>query len=183
MAVVVDALVGELVTQLVRFVEVNTALVVGIKEEIDELTGDLKSFSALLKQAAKNQSGGNDNDVLKDVVDNIRNVVSDAEDVISKYIVERKKYKDKGMLRYLESPAFYAKVNGLAKEIQTIRNRVNKIRRDNAQAIQALIDNPNKGQPALQRMVRPTQPSLNISKLRSSFILIFYAFSRNRSIF
>lgn len=146
-----DVLVGELVTQLLQFVEANTALITGIKEEIEELTGDLKSFSALLKEASKNQNA-NENTVLKDVVDNIRNVVSDAEDVISKYIVERKKYKDKGMRRFLESPAFYARVNGLAKEIQGIKNRVAKIRRDNAQAIQALIDNPNKGQRALQRM-------------------------------
>ncbi|XP_019164920.1 PREDICTED: putative disease resistance protein At1g50180 [Ipomoea nil] len=153
MAAIVDAVVGDLATQLVHFVEENASLTVGIKGEIEELLTDLKTFGAILKQASKNE-GANDNDVLKDAVENMRNLKTDAEDAISKYTVEKRKHKDKGIvMRKLEAPVYYAKVNGLAKEIQAIKKRVAKIRQDNAQAIQELIHNPNRdGQPTLPRM-------------------------------
>nr|GMD19905.1 putative late blight resistance protein homolog R1B-14 [Ipomoea batatas] len=153
MAGIADALVGDLATQLVQFVEANASLTAGIKGEIEVLLTDLKAFSAILKQASKND-GGNDNEVLKDVVENMRTLKTDAEDAISKYAVEKKRHKDKGvLLRYLESPVYYARVNGLAKEIQAIKIRVAKIRQDNADAIQTLISNPNQGgQPTLPRM-------------------------------
>nr|GMD21152.1 putative late blight resistance protein homolog R1B-14 [Ipomoea batatas] len=153
MAGIADALVGDLTTQLVQFVEANASLTAGIKGEIEVLLTDLKAFSAILKQASKND-GGNDNEVLKDVVENMRTLKTDAEDAISKYAVEKKRHKDKGvLLRYLESPVYYARVNGLAKEIQAIKIRVTKIRQDNADAIQTLISNPNQGgQPTLPRM-------------------------------
>nr|GMD13639.1 putative late blight resistance protein homolog R1B-14 [Ipomoea batatas] len=153
MAGIADALVGDLATQLVQFVEANASLTAGIKGEIEVLLTDLKAFSAILKQASKNE-GGNDNEVLKDVVENMRTLKTDAEDAISKYAVEKKRHKDKGvLLRYLESPVYYARVNGLAKEIQAIKIRVAKIRQDNADAIQTLISNPNQGgQPTLPRM-------------------------------
>nr|GMD16753.1 putative late blight resistance protein homolog R1B-14 [Ipomoea batatas] len=153
MAGIADALVGDLATQLVQFVEANASLTAGIKGEIEVLLTDLKAFSAILKQASKND-GGNDNEVLKYVVENMRTLKTDAEDAISKYAVEKKRHKDKGvLLRYLESPVYYARVNGLAKEIQAIKIRVTKIRQDNADAIQTLISNPNQGgQPTLPRM-------------------------------
>ncbi|XP_019164823.1 PREDICTED: putative late blight resistance protein homolog R1B-14 [Ipomoea nil] len=151
MAVVADAVVGELVSRLAQAVEENAALIIGIKDQIDDLVSDLKTFNAYLKQASKNQSAG-DNEVLNDVVEKIRNVVIEAEDAIGKFTVERKKYKDKGVLRYLETLAYYAKVNVSAREIQSIRDKVKKIRQDNSVALQALIDDPNRGQPIMQRM-------------------------------
>lgn len=150
--VVADSVVGELVGRLARVVEENASLIIGIRDQIDDLMSDLASFNAYLRQASKNPSAS-DNLVLKDIVDKIQNVVTDAEDAISKFTVERKKYKDKGLLRYLETLAYYAKVNVSAREIQSIRDKVKKIRDENTLALQALIDDPNKGQPVLQRMV------------------------------
>nr|GMD50682.1 putative late blight resistance protein homolog R1B-14 [Ipomoea batatas] len=166
MAAIVDAVVGDLANQLVHFVEENASLTVGIKGEIEELLTDLKKFGATLKQASKNE-GANDNDVLKDALENMRNLKIDAEDAISKYTVEKKKHKDKGLLlRYLESPVYYARVNGLAKEIQAIKKRVAKINQDNAEAIRALIDNPSKdGQPTLPRMKQNN--SMQIALIRN----------------
>nr|GLL32156.1 putative late blight resistance protein homolog R1B-14 [Ipomoea trifida] len=148
---VADAVVGELVSRLAQVVEENASLIIGIKDQIDDLVSDLETFNAYLRQASKNQSAG-DNDVLNDVVEKIRNVVIEAEDAIGKFTVQRKKYKDKGVLRYLETVAYYAKVNISAREIQNIRDKVQKIRQDNTVALQALIDDPNRGQPIMQRM-------------------------------
>nr|GLL32217.1 putative disease resistance protein At1g50180 [Ipomoea trifida] len=169
MAGIADALVGDLATQLVQFVEANASLTAGIKGEIEVLLTDLKAFSAILKQASKND-GGNDNEVLKDVVENMRTLKTDAEDAISKYAVEKKRHKDKGvLLRYLESPVYYARVNGLAKEIQAIKIRVAKIRQDNADAIQTLISNPNQGG-------QPTLPRMEKSEREASVVLVIKKF-------
>nr|GMD13581.1 putative late blight resistance protein homolog R1B-14 [Ipomoea batatas] len=144
MAMVADAVVGELVSRLAQAVEENASLIIGIKDQIDDLVSDLKTFNAYLKQASKSQSAG-DNEVLNDVVEKIRNVVTEAEDAIGKFTVERKKYKDKGVLRYFESVPYYTKVvNVSAREIQSIRDKVKKIRQDNSVALQALIDDPNR---------------------------------------
>ncbi|XP_019164695.1 PREDICTED: putative late blight resistance protein homolog R1A-3 [Ipomoea nil] len=143
---ITDAVVGELVSRLAQAVEENASLIIGIKDQIEDLVSDLTTINAYLKQASESQSAG-DNEVLNDVVKKIRNVVIEAEDAIGKFTVERKKYKDKGVLRYLETLAYFAKVNVSAREIQSIRDKVQKIRQDNAGALRALI-----GPPIMQRM-------------------------------
>nr|GMD21244.1 putative late blight resistance protein homolog R1B-14 [Ipomoea batatas] len=151
MAPAADALVGELVRRLATLVEENGSYIIWIKDQTDDLVADLESFNAYLMQASMNQRA-RDNFVLKDVVDKIRNVVTDAEDAILKYTVETKKYNNKGLMKYLQILAYYAKVNESAREIQSIRERVKKIRQDHTPVLQALIDEPNRGQPILQRM-------------------------------
>ncbi|XP_031100811.1 putative late blight resistance protein homolog R1B-14 [Ipomoea triloba] len=151
MAPAADALVGELVRRLATLVEENGSYIIWIKDQTDDLVADLESFNAYLMQASMNQRA-RDNFVLKDVVDKIRNVVTDAEDAILKYTVETKKYNNKGLMKYLQILAYYVKVNESAREIQSIRERVKKIRQDHTPVLQALIDEPNRGQPILQRM-------------------------------
>ncbi|XP_019164696.1 PREDICTED: putative late blight resistance protein homolog R1B-14 [Ipomoea nil] len=148
MAAVGDAVVGQLVNRLVQVVDENVTFIKEIKAQIDALVDDLTSFEAYLRQASRNPRA-NDNVVLKDVVDKIRNVVTDAEDAICKYTVERKQYKDKGWLRFMASAAYYAKVNAAARDIQGILARVKKIREIHGPALQALIDDQANGQPAI----------------------------------
>ncbi|XP_019164859.1 PREDICTED: putative late blight resistance protein homolog R1B-14 [Ipomoea nil] len=151
MATAADALVGELVRRLATLVDENGSYIIWIKDQTDDLVADLESFNAYLMQASMNQRA-RDNFVLQDVVDKIRNVVTDAEDAILKYTVETKKYNNRGLMKYLQILAYYAKVNESAREIQSIRERVRKIRQDHSPVLQALIDEPNRGQPILQRM-------------------------------
>nr|GMD21218.1 putative late blight resistance protein homolog R1B-14 [Ipomoea batatas] len=146
-----DAVVGQLVNRLVQVVAENVAFIKEIKGQISALVDDLTSFEAYLRQASRNPRA-NDNVVLKDVVDKIRNVVTDAEDAICKYTVERKHYKDKGWFRFIGSAAYYAKVNAAAKDIQGILNRVKKIREYHGPALQALIDDHAKEQPTVHLM-------------------------------
>ncbi|XP_031100527.1 putative late blight resistance protein homolog R1B-14 [Ipomoea triloba] len=157
-----DAVVGQLVNRLVQVVDENVVLIKEIKNQVDTLVGDLKSLEAYLKQASKKQSAS-DNDVLKDVVDKIRGVVSDAEDAISKYTVERKKYKDKGWVRCFQSPAYYARVKASAKEIQGIIEKVERIRRNHGEDLKELIhDNNPKDQPAALPIMAPVVEEVDV---------------------
>nr|GMD16773.1 putative late blight resistance protein homolog R1B-14 [Ipomoea batatas] len=157
-----DAVVGQLVNRLVQVVDENVVLIKEIKNQVDTLVGDLKSLEAYLKQASKKQSAS-DNDVLKDVVDKIRGVVSDAEDAISKYTVERKKYKDKGWVRCFQSPAYYARVKASAKEIQGIIEKVQRIRTNHANDLKELIqDNNPKDQPAALPIMAPVVEEVDV---------------------
>ncbi|XP_019165085.1 PREDICTED: putative late blight resistance protein homolog R1B-14 [Ipomoea nil] len=122
---VADASIGELVERLVQVAEENTWLALGVKDEIHNLVDDLKLLKANLKKASAHESA---NHVLKDVVDKILNVVSDAEDAICKYSMEKRKHTVKGIFSF-----------GFAKEIQSIRGKVKKIQQDHAQAFQAFI--------------------------------------------
>lgn len=160
MAAVVDAFAGRLADRLVQVVDENVSLLKEIRNQVDGLVDDIKSFDAYLKLASRNPRS-NDNDVLKDVVYKIRNVVMEAEDAICKYTVEKKKHKDKGWLRYFESPAYYSRMSDSAKEIKTIRDRVKEIRGSNAAALQALIDDHGNAQPAIPMVVRPTKHSFS----------------------
>nr|GMD15303.1 putative late blight resistance protein homolog R1B-14 [Ipomoea batatas] len=156
-----DAVVGQLVNRLVQVVDENVVLIKEIKNQVDTLVGDLKSLEAYLKQASKKQSAS-DNDVLKDVVDKIRGVVSDAEDAISKYTVERKKYKDKGWVRCFQSPAYYARVKASAKEIQGIIEKVQRIRTNHANDLKELIHDNPKDQPAALPIMAPVVEEVDV---------------------
>lgn len=114
---ITDVYVEEPVNRLDEVVEENAKLIMEIKDEVDDLVVDLISITASLKEALKSQSA-NDNDVLKDAVFKIQNTVSNAEDVISGYVLEKEKHK--------WAPRYF-KVSGFAKEIQSIRNEVSEI--------------------------------------------------------
>nr|GLL32189.1 putative late blight resistance protein homolog R1B-14 [Ipomoea trifida] len=148
MAALVDAFAGRLADRLVQVVDENVSLLKEVKTHVDGLVVDITNFDAHLKLASRNPRS-NENDVLKNVVGQIRNVVMEAEDAICKYTVEKKKHKDKGFFRYFESPAYYSRIADSAKEIKAIRERVKEIRDSNAAALQALIDDHGKAQPAI----------------------------------
>nr|GLL26900.1 putative late blight resistance protein homolog R1B-14 [Ipomoea trifida] len=79
---------------LAQTVEQNAALILGIKDQVEDLVRELRSFQAYLTEAARNESW-KDNAVLVEVERSIRNVARDAEDAIDKYIVERRIHKAK----------------------------------------------------------------------------------------
>ncbi|XP_031100867.1 putative late blight resistance protein homolog R1A-3 [Ipomoea triloba] len=142
----------QLVDRLVQVFEENASLIIGIKDEIEELVSEVTALNAYLKQASKSQSA-NDNVVLRHMLEIVRNVLFDAEDMIDIYVVERKKHKDKGVLRCLETLDYYAKVKDYARGIHALTSRVRKIRQDCPQDLQDLIDNPNPYRaPAVERM-------------------------------
>lgn len=156
----VDAAINLLVNKLAQVVEENAALIFGIRDHVDELVSDLSSFQAILRQASKHESS-TENDVLRDVVDKIRGVVNEAEDAIDKYVVDTRKHKSKGVvMRYLDKVAYYSKASDAARQIDAIKGKVAKIRRDHVAGLGELQRNPNGAQLFPQRKVsHPT--SLN----------------------
>nr|GLL32197.1 putative late blight resistance protein homolog R1A-3 [Ipomoea trifida] len=140
-APITDESIEQPVNWLIQVVGEMAPLITGIRDQIDDLVAELKSFTAFLRTALKSDST-NDDDVLKDVLHRIRKVVSDAEDVISEYIWERKKHIEKGVLRYFEPVVYYTRVNGFVKELVAMRDRVKNIRIQNTLAIQMLIHTP-----------------------------------------
>nr|GMD71715.1 putative late blight resistance protein homolog R1B-14 [Ipomoea batatas] len=151
MAGVVEAFAGRLGDRLVQVVDENVSLLKEIKKQVEGLVGDIKNFDAYLEQASRNPRS-NENDVLKDVVAQMWNVVIKAEDAICKYTVEKKKHKDKGWLRYFQSPAYYSRITASAKEIKAIRDDFKEIWESNAAALQALTDDHGEAQPAIPVM-------------------------------
>nr|GMD26706.1 putative late blight resistance protein homolog R1B-14 [Ipomoea batatas] len=146
-----DAAISLLVNRLAQVVEENATLILGIRDHVEELVSDLNSFQAILKQASKHESS-NDNDVLRDVVDKIRSVVNEAEDAIDKYLVDTRKHKSKGtVMRYLDKVAYYSKASDAAKQIDAIKGRVAKIRKDHDSGLRELQRDPNEAQLFLQR--------------------------------
>nr|GMD24908.1 putative late blight resistance protein homolog R1B-14 [Ipomoea batatas] len=118
--------------------EQNAALILGIKDHVEDLVKELRAIKTYLSEAARNESW-KDNAVLVEVEQSIRNVGRDAEDVIDKYIVERRNHKAKPTLkRWADKASYYTKVNLSAREIESIKERAKKIRQDYAHPLQLL---------------------------------------------
>nr|GMD27736.1 putative late blight resistance protein homolog R1B-14 [Ipomoea batatas] len=145
-----DTIVDGLINRVVQTVEQNAALILGIKDQVEDLVRELRSFQAYLKEAAKNESW-KDNAVLVEVEQSIRNVARDAEDAIDKYIVERRIHKAKPTFkRWAEKAVYYTKVNLSAREIEGIKERAKKIRQDYAHPLELLQGgSQNNHQPAV----------------------------------
>lgn len=156
-----DSALGWLANKLANVVEENASLILGIKEQVEDLARDLKSFQAILKQASKHESS-NENSVLKDVVDKVRTVVRDAEDAIDNYLVYTKMHESKGaMKRYLDKVGYCYDVNHAAKEIKAVQEKVRKIRSDNQYSLKTLQQHPNT--PHLPRQTKVSQLLLIIA--------------------
>nr|GLL32982.1 putative late blight resistance protein homolog R1A-10 [Ipomoea trifida] len=145
-----DAVVDLLISKVAQTVEENASLILGIKDQVEDLLSELRSFKAYLTEASKNESC-NANAVLRDVVQKIQKVVTDAEDAIDKYLVDRRNHRAKPVLvRWAEKVKYYAKVNEAAKEIESIKKRAEKLRLDHADSLKRLQDgSPNNPQPAV----------------------------------
>nr|GMD24907.1 putative late blight resistance protein homolog R1B-14 [Ipomoea batatas] len=145
-----DTIVDGLINRVVQTVEQNAALILGIKDQVEDLVRELRSFQAYLTEAARNESW-KDNAVLVEVEQSIRNVARDAEDAIDKYIVERRIHKAKPALkRWAEKAVYYTKVNLSAREIEGIKERAKKIRQDYAHPLELLQGSShNNHQPAV----------------------------------
>ncbi|XP_031122634.1 putative late blight resistance protein homolog R1A-10 [Ipomoea triloba] len=137
-----DAVVDLLINKVAQTVEENASLILGIKDQVEDLLEELKSFKAFLIEASKKNESCNANAVLRDVVQKIQKVVADAEDAIDKYLVERRNHRARPVLkRWAEKVSYYTKVNEAAKEIETIKKRAEKIRLDHAPSLKKLQEN------------------------------------------
>ncbi|XP_019164698.1 PREDICTED: disease resistance protein RPP8-like [Ipomoea nil] len=143
MAGLVDPVAGRLLDRLVHVVDENKSLLEEIKNQVDGLLVEMENLIAHLDPASRNR---------RELVDQISDVVMEAEDAIRKYAVEKKNHKDKGLLRYLEMSDYSSRISDSVKEIKAIRYKVREIWESNAAALQALIDHHGQPQPAIHVM-------------------------------
>ncbi|XP_031103713.1 uncharacterized protein LOC116007230 isoform X2 [Ipomoea triloba] len=157
MTLVVDKVLEDQLAQgvnaLVQTVAYNVKLVRGIDSEIKDLTSDIETFSARLIEASKN-SWANDHQVLRVVVKKFRNVVNEAQDTIADYVALKGKHVDNVFSKSLDKIPFCGKINDFAREIESIRGNLAKIRQDHGQELLHLmtykINEQNKGLLTLQ---------------------------------
>nr|GMD24911.1 putative late blight resistance protein homolog R1B-14 [Ipomoea batatas] len=124
-----DAVVELVISKVAQTVEENATLILGIKDQGEDLLGELRSFRTYLSEAAKNENC-NDKAVLKEAVQKIQKVGTDAEDAIDKYLV-----------------------NEAAKEMESIKKRAEKIRVDLAHSLQgSSLNNPQPPPPVLRNL-------------------------------
>lgn len=131
----VDVGVDFLLENLMQLLRDNAELIGGVKDEVENLSEDLREFNAFLQQAAMVRS---ENPVQKELMRSIRKVVNRAEDAIDKFVIEAKLHKDKGFKGVFDKPGHYKRVREAALEIKGIRDRMREIRQNNAHSLQAV---------------------------------------------
>lgn len=159
-----DILIDTMINQILVAMEDNVSLLLDIQDHVDDLVEELKSFNAFVKEAAAASDDDDDNKGVKDAVGEVRALVSDAEDAIHKYVIEKQKHKSKGsVIRYIEKVAYYTKVNAAAKDIESIRQKVGKIRQHHAYTLRPPLRYPDRDQtPSLHTIVRTIISSIKL---------------------
>nr|GMD13587.1 putative late blight resistance protein homolog R1B-8 [Ipomoea batatas] len=149
MTIVLDKVVEEVATkavnELVQIVAKNIKLIVGIDSDIVDLTSEIETFNARLLDASKIHRA-KDLQVMKVIVKKFRTVVNEAQDAVAKYISEKKNHEEKTFTKYLDKVQHCGKVNVCAREIQSLKTKMNAIRQDHEKDLLSLTNYPNSDQ-------------------------------------
>ncbi|PSR88102.1 Late blight resistance protein like [Actinidia chinensis var. chinensis] len=122
-----DAAVEFLLLNLKQLLVYNADLISGVKEQVEALYNELIMLKAFLKDSTEKRS---EYEIVKALVRQIRVVVYEAEDVIDTFVVQTALQRTRSAL----SKAFHgidypAKLRSVAREIQSIRKKVDEIYR------------------------------------------------------
>ncbi|PHT33682.1 hypothetical protein CQW23_25482 [Capsicum baccatum] len=116
-----EVAVNSLLEKLLELGRENTELIVGVKDDVNDLVADLQILKAFLKDASKIDG---DNQGWKQSLKEIRNVVYKADDSVDKFLVEAKEHQDTyPAAKWIDVP-YWINVKNVAKEIQAIKNKV-----------------------------------------------------------
>ncbi|GFP96613.1 putative late blight resistance protein homolog r1b-17 [Phtheirospermum japonicum] len=125
-----DAAVEFLLENLKQLLLYNGNLIAGVKDEVESLYNDLSLFRAFLKDSTENHRR-QQNEVLKELVKQIRNVVYEAEDAVDTFVAHAAVHKArKPIEKALHIFDYPAKLR-MAKEIELIRGKVKDIYENN----------------------------------------------------
>ncbi|KAL7000822.1 hypothetical protein U1Q18_001972 [Sarracenia purpurea var. burkii] len=120
-----DAAVEFLLLNLKQLLLYNADLIYGVKDQVDQLYNDLSMFKAFLKDSTENRS---EYETVKALVRQIRDVVYEAEDVIDSFVVHSALHRARGTIyRVIHGIDYPVKLRTVAKDIQSIRNKINEI--------------------------------------------------------
>ncbi|GER29871.1 NBS-LRR type resistance protein [Striga asiatica] len=122
-----DAAVEFLLVNLKQLLLYNAGLIDGVKDQVEYLYNDLSFFKAFLKDFAESHRR-QQNQVLKELVKQIRNVVFEAEDAVDEFVAHKAEHKArKPIEKALHMFDYPAKLRQLAREIEGIRSKVKDI--------------------------------------------------------
>lgn len=113
--------VNVLVQSLTQILQENYELIAGLDNEVKKLRSEINYFMAVLKELGKSHSAS---EVEKQLVNDIRKVVHDAEDLFDRYVVEAKMHAGKwSSFRDLRKKLKVAETIGsILEDIQRIRD-------------------------------------------------------------
>ncbi|PHU02047.1 hypothetical protein BC332_27298 [Capsicum chinense] len=116
-----EVAVNYLVEKLLELGRENVELITGVQDDVNNLVADLQILKAFLKDASKIDR---DTQGWKQSLKEIRNVLYKAEDSVDKFLDEAKQHQDTHKaVKWIDIP-YWSKVRNVAKEIQSIRNKV-----------------------------------------------------------
>ncbi|KAF3437604.1 hypothetical protein FNV43_RR20360 [Rhamnella rubrinervis] len=150
-----DIFVPILVENLFKLLAYEENLLGGVKDGVISLQNDLEFMNAFLKKS----SGKRNDEIVKVLTDQIRDVTLDSEDVIDTYIGRVIKQRRRNLLWKLFHSIDHASVlHGVANQTSTIKRRIqdiyeNKARYDIGEADQPSVDDEDAEQ-SLQRRRR-----------------------------
>lgn len=128
------------IDNLKQLLEDNKDHIPGLKDDTDSLLVDLKSLKAFLKQAAKSRS---ENEIVKDMVKQMRITINEAEDCIEKFVIDTKLHQNK-MITKLFDTSSAKRTREAATEIRSIKEKLRDIRRNSAYGFQTFqLDEPH----------------------------------------
>ncbi|KAI8529678.1 hypothetical protein RHMOL_Rhmol12G0243300 [Rhododendron molle] len=120
-----DAAVEFLLDNVKQLVLYNAELIRNVRGEVDGLIRDLPLLKAIIEVSTET---GREDDVVKALVNRIRDVTFEAEDVIDAYMVVATTQKRKKWLQKLLGGIDHAsKLRDVAKNVQTIKQEVDKM--------------------------------------------------------
>nr|GMD16642.1 putative late blight resistance protein homolog R1B-8 [Ipomoea batatas] len=144
---VVEDVASKVVNKFVQTVAANIELVSGIGPAIADLTSDIETFNARLVDVSKNQ----------DICQRTPSSESRAQDAVAKYIALNKKHQDNAVAKYLDKlpVPVYGNINVCAKEIQSIRGKMNKLLQTHEKDLISYMNYRSMGQ---DNDMKPLQP-------------------------
>lgn len=121
----VEATVGFLAVNLTRLLKHEVKLLRGVEKQVTSLENELRMINIFLKNSEKER---NNNELLKEVVNQIRDAAHDAEDTIDVYIVEVIKQRRRNFIGKLYKSFDYANMlRQVASDITNIKDMIREI--------------------------------------------------------
>ncbi|CAI9757432.1 unnamed protein product [Fraxinus pennsylvanica] len=121
----------------------NAHLILDVKEEVNSLYNNLDLFKSLLKDAAKIR---NKNDFLKTTMNQIRDVVYEAEDIIDRFVFESAARKAQGRVEKALNILDHTKMRQrVGKEIKSISTEVKNIHDDKKEYVVKALQQEEEG--------------------------------------
>ncbi|XP_022845056.1 putative late blight resistance protein homolog R1A-10 [Olea europaea var. sylvestris] len=121
----------------------NAHLILDVKEQVNSLYKNIDLFKALLKDAAKIR---NKNDFLKTTMNQIRDVVYEAEDIIDRFVSESAARKAQGSIEKTIKKLGHTKARrNVGRDIETISAEVKKIHDDKKEFILKALQQEGEG--------------------------------------